>query len=774
MNSRVYLPFVFLSAIIVFFPLLSGQNILLNKDVAFLYLPGFDFIFQQGLTIHPHLWYSGILGGIPLFATQFGISFHPLYQLFINFLGPISAFNWTTLINIFAGIGCAYWLGTLLLRTALGAAVFASIYSFSQMNIEQAYYPSVTPFFYILPLTFILILKISQGRRWHTLLLVPLWATAWLIGHPQFALYTAAASLLFALFLDARKESFNIKRPNLTTTALCIVGMAAAIFIASPWILRSTLLIGFSARAEYRATAQLLLGAIGPLTLTRFIYPFFHIPVFNMACCGGAVPYVGTTALLLALASFTLSVPPTMKFFRWLFLVFFVTSLYIPPLVGILFHLPVLKLFLYPFRSLFISNFALALLAAFTLERLSEDTLPRWSDRIMRIGSYALGIAGISIIALGFALPHTRDIFETIAGRYLRLGAATETNPAQYHLVITKVFAEVVYQFSVTNPRFVASVIFMLAPAILLIVYRWRRWNRQKLAVGFGILILLGPPIIWSYQYGFGPSDTITKIPNTAAYIASVAGQEKFRILRMTKTQGQYEKDGYPLNDVRENYNLYMETAIPNGNIFSGLESMNGYENFMSRRHVTALAYLDDYPTNQKTLPDISAAMNVRYVVSSYDLPAPFKRVFTENLGHQTDVYVYENRKFLPRIRFADRVLFTATESEKGLFDELLATIGTGAVLIECPRTCAPGSHTPRDRVEILSSGNGYFQIRTSSLRANWLVISESYYPGWEATIDGTSVPISRANYLFGAIFVPPGEHDIEYRYQPPAITFPW
>ena len=56
----------------------------------------------------------------------------------------------------------------------------------------------------------------------------------------------------------------------------------------------------------------------------------------------------------------------------------------------------------------------------------------------------------------------------------------------------------------------------------------------------------------------------------------------------------------------------------------------------------------------------------------------------------------------------------------------------------------------------------------SSSTSNQVAVLSEIWYPvGWTATIDGSEVEISRANYLLRTINVPAGEHEIELVFEP-------
>jgi len=57
--------------------------------------------------------------------------------------------------------------------------------------------------------------------------------------------------------------------------------------------------------------------------------------------------------------------------------------------------------------------------------------------------------------------------------------------------------------------------------------------------------------------------------------------------------------------------------------------------------------------------------------------------------------------------------------------------------------------------------------IHAESESGGFLVLADTFYPGWQATLDGTPVETLRANYAFRAVVFPPGEHTVVFRYAP-------
>jgi hypothetical protein len=53
-----------------------------------------------------------------------------------------------------------------------------------------------------------------------------------------------------------------------------------------------------------------------------------------------------------------------------------------------------------------------------------------------------------------------------------------------------------------------------------------------------------------------------------------------------------------------------------------------------------------------------------------------------------------------------------------------------------------------------------------------YLVLSDTYYPGWKASVDGQPEPLLRANLLFRAAALPEGEHTVVFRFEPTSLRW--
>lgn len=68
---------------------------------------------------------------------------------------------------------------------------------------------------------------------------------------------------------------------------------------------------------------------------------------------------------------------------------------------------------------------------------------------------------------------------------------------------------------------------------------------------------------------------------------------------------------------------------------------------------------------------------------------------------------------------------------------------------------------------EILSYTPNEITIQSQTTTDSLLFLSDTYYPGWLATIDGKETKIIKANYAFRSVIVPAGNHVVTFRYEP-------
>ncbi len=61
-------------------------------------------------------------------------------------------------------------------------------------------------------------------------------------------------------------------------------------------------------------------------------------------------------------------------------------------------------------------------------------------------------------------------------------------------------------------------------------------------------------------------------------------------------------------------------------------------------------------------------------------------------------------------------------------------------------------------------------KIKTNSQGNNLLFLSDNFYPGWNAYIDGVKGSVYRADYTFRAVYVPKGEHEVVFKYEPNSV----
>ncbi len=148
------------------------------------------------------------------------------------------------------------------------------------------------------------------------------------------------------------------------------------------------------------------------------------------------------------------------------------------------------------------------------------------------------------------------------------------------------------------------------------------------------------------------------------------------------------------------------------------------------------------------------------------------------------DVELYENLNVLPRAWFASGAVIEPSA-------EVLRIIKTGrlkdgqpvdlrnTVLLEkelfsarqlkTPLASAGSTNVP-SAVKVTSYHPQRIELQTSNSTTGFLVLSEIYYRGWEAWVDGKRVSVDRVNFTLRGIELSPGDHKIEFIFRSPSF----
>lgn len=74
--------------------------------------------------------------------------------------------------------------------------------------------------------------------------------------------------------------------------------------------------------------------------------------------------------------------------------------------------------------------------------------------------------------------------------------------------------------------------------------------------------------------------------------------------------------------------------------------------------------------------------------------------------------------------------------------------------------------------VRFLNVENNRVRCEVESGEEGYLVLADTYYPGWKAFVNGEEQAIMRANYALRAVVVPKGKSTVEFRFQPPLFRY--
>lgn len=216
------------------------------------------------------------------------------------------------------------------------------------------------------------------------------------------------------------------------------------------------------------------------------------------------------------------------------------------------------------------------------------------------------------------------------------------------------------------------------------------------------------------------------------------------------------------------------------------LPSLEGYDALYPRRYGEFVSYVNtgilgessrsvvSVSRNGKYTPEVLNLLNVAYVIhkkSDDNMPwtipywtypaGQFSQVFEDN-----SYRILQNTKAYPHAYLAGS--YKVETKNKAELDTLFGKNfdrRQSLVLEQKPNMVI--QNDPKAIANIVSYKADKITITTQSKTNMLLFLSDTYYPGWKAYIDGKEAPILRADYAFRAVAVPKGNHTVMFVYKP-------
>jgi len=197
------------------------------------------------------------------------------------------------------------------------------------------------------------------------------------------------------------------------------------------------------------------------------------------------------------------------------------------------------------------------------------------------------------------------------------------------------------------------------------------------------------------------------------------------------------------------------EILMPNTGILENVASINNFEPMQVGRYNELLRAIAEEP-------DLLRITGATHVVSDRSWPG------SQAVWSRSGVTAYRLENTLgrawvvpwARVVPTDEMLSVMADDGFDAAREVLVE-GTQGVL----RMGSPGDY----RV-VLRDAPNRVTIAAVLTAPGYLVIADTWYPGWRATVDGQAVELLRANYAFRAVWLEAGEHVVEMVYRPASV----
>ena len=671
------------------------------------------------------LWNPYSLCGVPFLANLQSAVFYPLKVLF--YIMPYEpAFKMFFFLNMLLGALFTFALARSFKLSSWACLLSALVFVLNGHITNRLEFMSVFSASVWLPLAALAFKKFNEeGRMSWFLALVFSLAMQIFAGSAQIFLYTFIfLSLYLAYFIFTgrkwlKRSAFFVFAAFL---ALLVSGVQLLPFIE--YVFNSIRAYGFG----LRDTALL---SLPPSHLAGFLLPDFSgNPAVSSYLQGGELQY-WSAALYCGLIPFILAFfygvnrkKPETLFYLSAF-VFFILYALGPatPLYSNLYNaLPVFRFIRYPATALLCAVFPVSVLAGFGFEALLKGAPRAYKGTPARLPFILLAGSAAAVI------------FALVSGRTGGYGL-----------------------FELRSQTAWAALAVSAGFLILFLLYRKKAVARDSFAL---LLVLLVFADLCFYGSRNNPlcAETNLSGPSRAADIMRSGRNECFRYVVEPNThkfiQRKYFNEGE--NAVPVDYKNYLwETKnllFQNLNLNEGICNAGGYDPM--RPSVSAAALSKMMVTGGNRLADLC---NVKYIISYM----VFRDKVLKLSGRAGMANIYENTRVIPRAFFPSALELNGPDiTERTSFDPAKTLLLSTGEAVDAPKPMSGSA-------QIMEYGNRKVKILVRSDTGGFVVLSDTFYPGWKALVDDHEQKIYRAYGTFRAVYVKPGLHEVKFLYEP-------
>ncbi len=174
------------------------------------------------------------------------------------------------------------------------------------------------------------------------------------------------------------------------------------------------------------------------------------------------------------------------------------------------------------------------------------------------------------------------------------------------------------------------------------------------------------------------------------------------------------------------------------------------------KRQLAGLWPPHELTATEKTLVGISVSATVGYTI-----PVPGVRV--------GKAFIHRNSAAMPRVRLAGRPVYAGDQADAIAQIDRLTIIDQlrDYLIVEDPTRPLPADAQVSGSARIAEEIPERLVVETDALDPAYLVVSDSFDPGWSATVDGKPATIYPAYCAFRAVYVPKGTHTVVFVYRP-------